>query len=298
MREEAEQGEHGDTGAPAGTLLDAENAQRETDERGNERQRCQPRGLLLDACADVARAVGRLRNVSSAWHGPGDELDAGEARLRVVASNGPERQQEAEGNQCKQGRREPPSARRAEPLGPCLPSSTPKSIAELDGEPPPTERLAVERVCASSNRKSIHATAGAGWLRYEPSSATFAFRSSFQLAAATTTLRSSSTRTCTTSRPSSTDGPSEAGAPRLGLRRPRRPREGQILHRNTTRSSSFRLERQLRGTAEADPPQRLAQPTVVEKTSVRFAGLPLFTATKTGTNKLPMFVRPSYSPRK
>ena len=54
------------------------------------------------------------------------------------------------------------------------------------------------------------------------------------------------------------------------------------------------------GVTRAAKKLRLAQPTVVVKTSVpvRLAGLPLFTATKTGTKALPMFVKPSYSPRK
>jgi hypothetical protein len=51
------------------------------------------------------------------------------------------------------------------------------------------------------------------------------------------------------------------------------------------------------GPAEAGP-RRYVQPALVEKTSVLFAGLPLFTATNTGTNALPTFVSPSYSPRK
>jgi hypothetical protein len=58
-----------------------------------------------------------------------------------------------------------------------------------------------------------------------------------------------------------------------------------------------RRETRIAGPAEAGPAV-LTYPAVVANTSVRFAGLPLFTATKTGANAFPMFVRPSYSPRK
>jgi hypothetical protein len=60
---------------------------------------------------------------------------------------------------------------------------------------------------------------------------------------------------------------------------------------------SLREYERARGLREAGPAS-IAQPALVANRSVLFAGFPLFTAMKAGTNRFPMFVRPSYSPRK
>src|SRR5262249_15927595 len=92
-------------------------------------------------------------------------------------------------------------------------------------------------------------------------------------------------------------GPVLVGGP-LGMRRLPVPQSGsQLAHAGSHHPCTVAVWRRA-GLPRGRPAQSAAQPTAVANTSVLFAGLPLFTATKTGTKALPTFVRPSYSPRK
>src|SRR4051794_20285429 len=51
-------------------------------------------------------------------------------------------------------------------------------------------------------------------------------------------------------------------------------------------------------SARTGPRVSVVQPAVLKNASVELAGLPLFTPMKTDAKRFPMFVRPSYSPRK